>query len=373
MEHTKILKNAWRMLWSYRILWIFGFIFALTSVSGQESLLFSSNNQDVQLPPLRYDKFQGWEWNWPDNYWPNLNELERVIPDFLRIVVPIAIGLAVLIGILMLVVPILRYISETALIRMVDTAESTGEKVGFRAGFRMGWSRTAWRLFLIDLLINLPFALAVLILLGISAIPILLLLDSTEGMLIFGGILSSGLFFLVIFFAIVAWAALSLIRHLAKRACGLDGLGALDAIRHGFALVRKHIRDVGLMWLLLLGIDLGWRLVAIPMVFLGLILGAVLGGGVGLLAGGLTGLAFEDPAKWVVGVLVGLPFFILIVATPVALVEGLKETFISSSWTLTYREIRAMSAVEDSGFKPVPPVDEPKSLPGSQDMLPDAG
>jgi len=34
---------------------------------------------------------------------------------------------------------------------MVDGHETMGEKVGFRQGWRLGWSRSAWRLFLIDL------------------------------------------------------------------------------------------------------------------------------------------------------------------------------------------------------------------------------
>ena len=38
---------------------------------------------------------------------------------------------------------------------MVDEYENTGTKMTVREGFRIGWSRTAWRLFLINLIVNL--------------------------------------------------------------------------------------------------------------------------------------------------------------------------------------------------------------------------
>ena len=55
-----------------------------------------------------------------------------------------------------IVVAIARYVSETAVIRMVDEYEDSGNKMTVRQGFRIGWSRTAWRLFLINLIVNLP-------------------------------------------------------------------------------------------------------------------------------------------------------------------------------------------------------------------------
>ena len=55
-----------------------------------------------------------------------------------------------------IVLAIARYVSETAVIRMVDEYETSGNKMTVRQGFRIGWSRTAWRLFLINLIVNLP-------------------------------------------------------------------------------------------------------------------------------------------------------------------------------------------------------------------------
>jgi len=33
MDHMKVLKRAWQILWHYRALWIFGIILALTAPS----------------------------------------------------------------------------------------------------------------------------------------------------------------------------------------------------------------------------------------------------------------------------------------------------------------------------------------------------
>jgi hypothetical protein len=57
MDPVKILKRAWHILWSYRALWIFGLILALTAAgssggSGNNGARFSGdgNNQSYQAP-----------------------------------------------------------------------------------------------------------------------------------------------------------------------------------------------------------------------------------------------------------------------------------------------------------------------------------
>ena len=34
MDHVKVLKRAWEILWRYRVLWVFGIILALTAGGG---------------------------------------------------------------------------------------------------------------------------------------------------------------------------------------------------------------------------------------------------------------------------------------------------------------------------------------------------
>jgi hypothetical protein len=45
-----------------------------------------------------------------------------------------------------------------------------------------------------------------------------------------------------------------------------------------------------------------------------------------------------------VAAVVGIPVFILVMAAPLSFLGGLFEVFLSSTWTLTYRELRAKAA-----------------------------
>ena len=104
-------------------------------------------------------------------------------------------------------------------------------------------------------------------------------------------------------------------------------------------MVRQNLRDVGLMWLIAVGLRIGWVILMIPIVLLLLVVSGGLGAVLALLAGGLTGLAFEGAAPWIVGFLVGIPIFLLLFVAPLAFLSGLFETYLSSTWTLTYREL----------------------------------
>ena len=67
---------------------------------------------------------------------------------------------------------------------------------------------------------------------------------------------------------------------------------------------------------------------------------------------GLTGLALSETTAWiVVGVAAGV-LFILALAVPLTFPDGPKGTFLSSTWTLTYRELRALR--EPSGLEAAP-------------------
>jgi hypothetical protein len=74
--------------------------------------------------------------------------------------------------------------------------------------------------------------------------------------------------------------------------------------------------------------------------------GGVLGGLPALLIGGLASLFLEGPVPWILAAVVGIPIFILVVAVPWLFLGGLMEVFKSSTWTLTYRELRALEGLE---------------------------
>ncbi len=346
MNHMRILKRAWDILRSYKTLWVFGILLALTAGG-----TFSGNNGDNGGARANV----GVNTDWPRNMTPaEIEELPSGIREAVRefqnlqvnpipretintlIGVTIAlVCLALLVGVVFL---ILRYVSQTALIQMVDRYESSGEKVTWREGFRLGWSRPAWRLFLIDLLIFLPvfsgILLAVLLIMG----PALLSLALGGLGSIIGIVMAIGLGFLVVFAAILLAIALAMAREVFYRECVLGGNGVLDSFRRGFATIRTNLKDLFLIWLLLLAIYIGFAVLMLPVGILLLIIGVVAGAGAGF---GLY-LALQAGSQLtaiVVAALLGVFILSLIVGIPMLFLRGLRETYTSTAWTLAYREI----------------------------------
>jgi hypothetical protein len=321
MDYVKVLKRAWHIVWNYRALWVFGFILALTAGKGSNNLVqYTFGDEDFSGSGLR---------------------LGRISPEVGRMLLAIGIGVACLVVLLIIVGTIARYVAETALIQMVDEHEETGQKHSVRQGFRMGWSRSAFHLFLIDLVIGLPVAVVFILLFLLAAAPLLLWATESTAAGALGTATTIGLVLLVVLLAIFVAVILAVLKPFFRRVCVLERLGVTEAIRQGYAMVRQNLSDVGILWLITLGLRIGWAILMIPVVLLLLVVSGAMGGLLALLAGGLTGLAFEGPAPWIVAGVVGIPIFILVMVAPLSFLGGLFEVFLSSTWTLTYRELRA--------------------------------
>ena len=349
MDHTKVLKRAWEILKQYRVLWVFGLILALTTGSAgspgsQSGYQFDQN--DVS-PEFSYQIPEG------SSFGEAVEALVREItggawqPRAGLIITLIVVLILVMLA-LGVIATVARYVSETSLIRMVDRYEETGEKLSFRQGWKLGWSREAWRLFLLDLAIFIPVFVGIIVLFGLAALPLLTWVTGSEVVGIIGTVATVGFGFLVIFAIIVVVALLRVLKYFFRRACVLEEVGVREALRQGFALARQNWKDVGLMWLITIGLSIAWAIVMLPVVVLLVGVGAVLGGGVGLMVRGLVGLAMGNVGAWIVAGLVALPVLILVIAVPASLLSGLKEVYLSSTWTLTYRELCALERLESS-------------------------
>ena len=71
----------------------------------------------------------------------------------------------------------------------------------------------------------------------------------------------------------------------------------IDSIREGFGVVRRHLKDVAMMWLIMIGVRIGWAVAIIvslillfPVILLLIAVGGVVGGLPALLVGGLASL-----------------------------------------------------------------------------------
>jgi hypothetical protein len=285
---------------------------------------------------------------------PGTFQWPEISPDVLTgLIVAGLVSLCVVV-LLAVAAAIARYVAETALIRMVDQHEATGVKVSVRQGFRLGWSRAALRLFWMDFVIGLSVLIAFLLLVLLAASPLLVWLTDSTPARVLGTVVAVALAVVVIFVAIVAGIALSLLLQLWHRAVVLEDRNINAAVRRGWQLLRQRLGDVVVMGLILFALALAWTIVLVPVIFLLVAVAAIGGGLPALLVYAVGSLIAQGATPWIAAAIVGLPIFIVVMAIPLAVLGGLAQTFQSSTWTLTYRELLALEAA-----RPAPGGDQP--------------
>ncbi len=361
MDPIKILKRAWHILWNYRTLWVFGLILALTTAgssggSGNSGTRFSGNgnSQNYQLPE-----------NWREGLskffeaagkgWTKL--LHEGLPALgisqgeLTALLWIAALFILVMFVIGIVMAIAHYVSETAVIRMVDEYEATDSKMTVRQGFRIGWSRTSWRLFLINLIVHIPVFLLLIVMAAIGFMIYTMVAGQGGSFAVPGVIAGIGAAFLAIFVVVIVSIFLGLLRHFFWRASALEDLGVIDSLRRGFEMVRENWKNVGLMWLIMIGLGILWIpvsiiaiIVTLPIVVITAIIGAVVAAIPGLLLVGLFSLFLNGYLPWIVGGMFVLPLFFTIAFSPWVLLTAWQQVYASTVWTLTYREIKALPA-----------------------------
>jgi hypothetical protein len=396
MDYTQVFKRAWHTVWNYRALWIFGLVLAMTTVSFGSAVMYRYRDEvdipdsfiEIRLPGdsvIRVPgmiRFQGTEsdgklifhygtrydkrpyragdivvnFNPPAHFSVGFVSRDQkgrlhhntlaMRPGVVRSLVAAALVLTAVGAFCFVAGRIARYVSEAALVRMVAEHEETGIKHSVRQGFQLGWSRLAWRIFCINWVINLPVAAALLVLFALAAVPLIMGLRSSSLARAVGAFSSAGLVLVAVALVVVVNSVLALLKQLSWRVSGLEGLGVIDSIRRGAAMVKEHAKDAALVWLSMIAIDLVWPVLMAPIGFALAAVGVVLGGLATVLAAGLAGQSVESVARWIAaGGLVGLPVLFVVVLGPLAFLAGLREVFQSSTWTLTYRQLRTLESL----------------------------
>lgn len=320
MNYGALIGRAWQITWRYKVLWIFGILLALTMSSGS----MGSGGGNSGLGPGSSAAMES-------------AAFAPILASFL-----VLCCCALLFFIVMAV--IVQYVARTALYRSVDQIEEDGRGPTWREGFRLGWSKRAFRMFLLDLIVGVLFALAALLLIGLGALPLLLLAFDNEAARIIGIVATVGLELLVFFGLLVAGILIGIGGQFWRREIALANRDIGAALSGGVALARNSAGNVGVMWVILTAIGLAFGLVT-AMVFFALAFMAFgAGGGLGYAVYALT----DSPA---LAILAGLPIFLLITMLPIAIVRGIYLVFDSSAWTLIYREVagRATTSVVPAG------------------------
>ena len=366
MDVMAVVKRAWRTLWRCRALWVWGVILALTAGSWSAWSLANA------------DDWREGEWEgitittgYNETFWQAARrtfrteiaeanrELSALMSEVLRR--PVRVNVLVVLAVFFSVLLLLRvagriayYVSETALIRGADRYQETNEPIGVWQSLRLGWSRSAWRIFLINLVVDVVGVASAVLLFGLLFAPIALWVQGSDPIIFLFSFLTGGLFFVVLVAVIVWGTLLSVLKRLAARAVALDGLRLFPAIGRAWTVFTQRFKDVGLAWLVTEAVRWGWRAVMVPVVLALLGVGLLSGSLPGLLVGGATGLVAEGDLPIWLALAVGIPLFFFVLLAPIVFLTGLREVFLSATWTATYRELRALGR---PAARPVPAAD----------------
>jgi hypothetical protein len=302
MEYGTLIRDAWRLTWRHRFLWLIGLFAggAGTMPGGGRWRMGPSG-----AAPGRMSEVAG-----------------RMASEAAAWVAANAwlVGLLLaLVGVLGLGLIALSLVAQGAMARATaDLAEGRPTSAGpaWWTGLRLVWRYAGLWLILIGAAIVLAALVGALVLLGT------VLLAGAPRVVVLLLVLGVGLPLLLAAVAVAIGA--SIVVTFAQRAIAVEDLGPVGALGAGWRLLRRHLGESLLAWLIALALGFGAGLVAV------FVLGAALVvlGGVGVGVWAVAGLSAPTVAY---GVLAGLALLAALVV-----VVGVANTFLWNYWTLAY-------------------------------------
>ena len=335
MNHIDILKRAFSITWRYRALWVFGFLLALCggggSGGGSGNFNFpSSGSSDGDFGNI-----------------PGMPSIDT------NTIIAIIVGLFCLILLLIVISALVQIVTRTALIGMVRQVTET-EAVTMADGWRFGWSRRAWRLFLVGVVIGVPWAIIAIGLVLAALSPLLLFITEDVALGVMGVIITIIAFLFVLLILIVVGTLVALFLDLARRQVVLTDWGVIASLGKTLSLIRSNLKDVAILWLLMLGVGFGWAIVSILVVLASFLVAAIVGGIPAVIVYFIT-------ESLVGAAIAGGPVALLIIMVISSAAGGFYLIFRSAVWTLAYLEFATKKAFEndDTSAAPLSPDPQP--------------
>ena len=315
MDFGYVLKRALKIIWKFKVLWIFGILASCgqSSGSGGSNIQYTFSSEDANAFPQIENFF---------------NQLDPAVIAFL-----IALGILAILALIILAI-LLGTIGRVGLIRGTMKAEQDAERLTFGELWRDGLVYF-WRVFGLNLLIGVFIFLVILALF----IPGIVLTGLTFGLF------ALCLIPMTCLLIPVMWAVYVVIEQ-ANIALVVENLSIMKAISRGWEVARHNIGTMILMSLILmLGVGLiGGAVIGLPL----LIVGAP------AFAGFVSGTADAIRNGMLVS---GVLFFIYL---PILLLlSGILRAYTTSAWTLTYIRLTTTPALEMSEVPDLPEGIEP--------------
>ncbi len=337
MDFPSIIKEAWRVTWRYKTLWVLG-LFAGTVGGTWGTSSYRADSQQVS------------QWTSPSAAWA---EFTSFMHDWAPALIAAAVAL-VLIGILWLV---LSVAAQAGLVWEVDAAERGGA-VSASEGWNAGFHRW-WKVLGVGAVLILPillFGLLVLVLAGVSLVSAFGSISAegaraASGWAALAGLVVLGIVSLPVF--IVLSFVLGNMYVLALRYLVLEGRPVMDSIRAAWQSLRHRFKDVFLMWLITIGLAIAFGIaLAIP--------AGVVGAGIAV-----TGML----GAWPIAAVFGLLLFVVLLVVAAAW-----NTFTSALWTIFFRRLTGRDAAQVRPVAPTyPPYPAPTAPPGYAPVGPPIG
>lgn len=305
MDFGAILKRSAEITWRFKALWIFGILASCGSSRGGGGGAGGGGGG----APGQYDLGPG-----------EADQFERFIENIpLEVIVFVVVGIVLLILTLGLIFLLLGVLGQAGLIGGFVLADD-GQVATLSSVFQ-----TARENFLRILAIRLIFAVAGLIIAIPIVFGIVALVVLTLGL---------GLLCLIPLLCLLVplGIAVGLYSELTQVAAVVDDLPVLESFRRAWDVLRDNIGAIIVMALILIiGGGVLSFLLALPIFFVAVpaITGFLIGTDVAIGGGlGLAALCF----------VIYLPVLILL--------SGILQTFITGSWTITYRRLAGMDGAE---------------------------
>jgi hypothetical protein len=299
MDISAIFKRAWEITWKHKGLWVLG-ILASCSGGGGGGSSNASRIPEYRTGGGEFPQIERWFQSIPEEIW-------------------IAIAIAVVCGFLLLALVfwVLAAIGNGGLIAGFQMAE-TGETVTLASAFKQG-ARYFWKLLVIQIILGL----ASLVVFAPGIIGMVLLTVLTLGI---------GLICLIPLICVLVplGIVITIYTLLTQIALIVEELDIITAFKRAWEVLRSNLGEVIVMGLILgIGGFVVGLILAIPFVLLVLpiITGLIVGTDISSVAGF---------SVTIIGILLYLP--VVLVAS------GIQRTFITGSWTLTYRSLIASKA-----------------------------
>jgi len=309
MDFGKILSKAWKIIWKFKILWLFGILSSCGQGGGggggSSNTGYRTSVGNGDIPPEMRRFFFGIE-----RFFDNVEVWQ---------IIAIIGGLILFFLILWFIMTALNTIGRVGLIQGTVKAEDGAETMTFGELFESG-KPFFWRILGLNILLGLALFLVIIVLM----LPIIGITALTMGI---------GLICLIPFICILVpamWLAGVVIEQ-ANIAVVVEDIGIIDGLKHGWEVCRDNTGNMIVMALILvLGGGIVGIVIALPLI---LIIVPVMFGIIG-------GLAAESE-KIIGGGLAIAGLWFLAYLPVLIVLGGILRAYISTAWTLTYLHLTA--------------------------------